>query len=151
MSAFASLRPTLRQATTAASAARTFSSSAARAAARITITGRLAATPEAHATSTGQDIIRYAVASSYGSRENRKTSWFQIASFSEDKQREHLLSLPKGTLLYVEGDAKLKSYEDSEGRKQTGLNITQRYLEVLQRPYADSSAEQFDNSEYGSQ
>ncbi|KAJ5272546.1 ssDNA binding protein [Penicillium angulare] len=150
MSAFASLRPTLRQAITA-SAARTFSSSAARAAARITITGRLAATPEAQATSTGKDIIRYAVASSYGARENRKTSWFQIASFAEDKQRDYLLSLAKGTLLYVEGDAKIKSYEDSEGRKQTALNITQRYLEVLQRPNTDSSAEQFDNSEYGSQ
>jgi len=30
------------------------------------------------------------------------------------------------SLVYVEGDASLRSYEDQDGRKQTNLNIVQR-------------------------
>lgn len=32
------------------------------------------------------------------------------------------------TLVYLEGDASIRSYEDQEGRKQTSLNIVQRTL-----------------------
>ncbi|KAJ5737610.1 uncharacterized protein N7483_002735 [Penicillium malachiteum] len=135
MSLFASLRPTTRLAT----AARSFSTTSARPAARITITGRLAADPELVATSTGQDVIKYAVGTSSGPRDNKQTSWFRVASFAEGGQRDYLMSLQKGTLVHVEGDAKLKTYEDSEGRRQTTLNITQRFIEVLSRPQNNNS------------
>ncbi|KAJ5992251.1 ssDNA binding protein [Penicillium sp. IBT 35674x] len=136
MSAFTSLRPTLRLANTAT---RTFSSSAAHSVARMTITGRLAADPEIQATSTGQDVIKYAVGTSYGPRDNRQTSWFKIASFAEGGQRDYLMSLQKGTLVYVEGDARMKTYEDAEGRKQSSLSIVQRSIEVLSRPQGNES------------
>lgn len=78
-------------------AARGFSSTAQRALSRMVLTGRLAAEPELQATSSGQDIIKYAVGSSYGPRDNRQTSWFRVASFlPEGGQRDFLLSLPKG-------------------------------------------------------
>lgn len=97
MSTFAaSLRPFARAAPHTLSA-RSFSSSASRSVARMIITGRLAAEPELQATSTGQDVIKYAVGSSYGPRDNRQTSWFRVSSFQpEGPQRDHLLSLPKG-------------------------------------------------------
>lgn len=98
MSAFTStLRPSLRLASTAAQSARTFSSSSSHSLARMIITGRLAADPELQATSTGQDIVRYAVGSSHGPRDNRQVSWFQVTSFvPEGAQRDYILGLPKG-------------------------------------------------------
>ena len=38
------------------------------------------------------------------------------------------------TLVYLEGDATMKTYEDSEGRKQTQLSLVQTKVEVLKRP-----------------
>jgi hypothetical protein len=100
MSAFTPLRPSLGLARTAAQASRGFSSSASRSVARMIITGRLAAEPELQATSSGQDVIKYAIGTSYGSKENRQTSWFRVASFlPEGSQRDFILGLPKGYVL----------------------------------------------------
>ncbi|KAL4890355.1 hypothetical protein BDV59DRAFT_184849 [Aspergillus ambiguus] len=140
MSTFAaSLRPFARTAPRTLSA-RSFSSSSSRSVARMIITGRLAAEPELQATSTGQDVIKYAVGSSYGPRDNRQTSWFRVSSFqAEGPQRDHLLNLPKGTLVYVEGDASMRQWQDAEGKKQSSLSIVQRTLEVLKRPATATS------------
>ncbi|KAJ5797037.1 uncharacterized protein N7518_005577 [Penicillium psychrosexuale] len=115
--------------------ARTFSTSPNWAIARLTLTGRLGAEPELHATSSGQEIIKYTIATSHGNRENRQTSWWRIVNFvPEGGQRDFILGLQKGTLLYVEGDAKMSTWEDSEGQNRSTLNIVQRTLEVLKRP-----------------
>jgi len=82
--------------TTAAAA---FSTSPARPLSKMQLIGRLADSPELTPTSTGRDVIRYALGVSSGPRGedgNRATSWFRIASFVEGAQRELLLSLPKG-------------------------------------------------------
>ncbi|KAJ5182575.1 hypothetical protein N7492_000191 [Penicillium capsulatum] len=127
MSAFSSIRPSLRLATVANQAARGFSSTAQRSIARMIITGRLAAEPELHATSSGQEIVRYAVGTSHGKGDNRQTSWFRVTSFvPEGGQRDYILGLQKGTLVYLEGDASLRLYEDAEGKKQSNLSIVQR-------------------------
>lgn len=76
---------------------RAFSASAARPRARITIVGNLAATPEVRATSTGRELIEYAVASNSGPKDKRTTSWFRVVSFDgEGPRRDYLTSLPKG-------------------------------------------------------
>ncbi|KAE8349823.1 hypothetical protein BDV28DRAFT_140380 [Aspergillus coremiiformis] len=135
MSAFtSSLRPLMSAAPRGALSARSFSSSSSRSLARMIVTGRLAATPELQATSSGQDIIRYTVATSTGTRDNQKTSWFRIASFDQGPQRDFLLNLQKGTLVLIEGNASLREWEDAEGKKQNTLNIVQRSIEVLKRP-----------------
>lgn len=68
--------------------------------ARISLIGRLAAEAELTATSDGTDMIRYSLATSYGSKENRRTSWWKIASFAgEGRGRDLLLSLGKGLVL----------------------------------------------------
>ena len=82
--------------------ARNFSASAARPRAKITIIGNLAATPEVRATSTGREVIEYAVASNSGPKDKRVTSWFRIASFEpEGPRRDFLTSLPKGYVFFV--------------------------------------------------
>ncbi|KAF4984689.1 hypothetical protein FZEAL_174 [Fusarium zealandicum] len=124
-----------------ASAARAFSTTAPRPLARITIVGNLADTPELHSTSTGREILRYAVASNSGPRDNRKTSWFKVTSFAEGPTRDYLMSLPKGATIYLEGDASINSYTDSNGQSRTGFSIVQRNIEVIRRPQAPEQGE----------
>ncbi|KAI9874557.1 MAG: ssDNA-binding protein, mitochondrial [Pleopsidium flavum] len=115
-------------------AKRTFTTTPATRIAKMTIVGRLAAEPELTATSTGQEMVKYAVGTSYGPKDNKQTSWFRVASFDEGPRRDYLLGLGKGTLIYVEGDASMRQYDDSEGKRQSALSITQRNIEVLKRP-----------------
>ncbi|KAK4223700.1 single-stranded DNA-binding protein rim1, mitochondrial [Podospora fimiseda] len=130
MSAF--LRTASRAVARPALAARTFSSTAKRDVAKITIVGNLADTPELRASSTGREYLRYSVASNTGSKENRTTSWFNVTSFQpEGPQRDFLASLGKGTLVMVDGDASISTYTDAEGKARQSLNIVQRSLEVL--------------------
>ncbi|KZF19153.1 nucleic acid-binding protein [Xylona heveae TC161] len=120
--------------------ARAFSTTPRNQLAKMTLIGRLAADPELTATSSGQEMVRYAIGTSYGPKDNRQTSWFRIASFDDGPRRDYLLSLQKGTLLYLEGDATMRTYEDSEGKSRSSLNIVQRSIEVLKRPNSSDSS-----------
>ncbi|KAM0454583.1 hypothetical protein ACHAPV_005668 [Trichoderma viride] len=127
-----------RRATAAtAGAARAFSTTSPRSIARITIVGNLADAPEAQVSGNEQnpkEYVRYAVASNSGSKDNRTTSWFRVTGFVEGPRRDFLLGLAKGTLVYVEGDASISSYTDSNGQTRQGLSVIQRHIEVLKRP-----------------
>ncbi|QUC18602.1 uncharacterized protein UV8b_02843 [Ustilaginoidea virens] len=113
---------------------RSFSSSSRLSVARLSLIGNLADTPEVQTTGTGREILKYAVASNYGPKENRQTSWFRVTSFADGPRKDFLLSLAKGTMVYVEGDVSVSNYQDSNGQPRTGLNIVQRSIEVLKRP-----------------
>ena len=80
-------------------ASRAFSTTPSRSLAKMHLIGRLAAAPEEQATSTGRNIIKYALGVSQGPKDesgNRGVSWFRVASFVEGAQKDVLLSLPKG-------------------------------------------------------
>lgn len=80
-----------------AASARAFSTTARASMAKINIIGHLAGPPTVEPTSTGQDIIKYSVASNSGPKDNRHTSWFNVASFAEEgPRRDFLVSLEKG-------------------------------------------------------
>ncbi|KXT01441.1 hypothetical protein AC578_9540 [Pseudocercospora eumusae] len=118
-------------------AARAFSTSPARPLAKMQLIGRLGDQPELVDTSTGRQLVKYQLAVNKGPRDesgNQAVSWFRVASFlDEGPQRDLLLSLPKGTQLYVEAEARMDTYE-VEGQKRTALNLLQRNFEALQRP-----------------
>ncbi|KAF2669168.1 single-strand binding protein family [Microthyrium microscopicum] len=107
--------------------------------ARMQVIGRLGAEPELVATSTGKELVRYVVASSYGPSDDRKTSWFRVASFAEGGARDFLLSLQKGTLIHLDADARMSSYDDAEGQKKSNLSLVQRSIEILARPKGASA------------
>ena len=97
MSSFLRTASLAARPSTAAAAARAFSTSQARPLARITIVGNLADAPELVPSSTGREFIRYAVASNHGPRDNRQTSWFRVTSFEpEGPRRDFLQNVPKG-------------------------------------------------------
>ncbi|EOO02859.1 putative ssdna binding protein [Phaeoacremonium minimum UCRPA7] len=123
-------------------AIRAFSTTPVRPVAKITIVGNLADTPELQATSTGREILKYAVASNSGTKDNRQTSWFRVTSFeAEGPRRDFLQSLPKGSLVYVEGDATMSTYQDAEGKTRSALNVVQRSIEVLRRPQSQGDSD----------
>ncbi|KAG7124570.1 Single-stranded DNA-binding protein RIM1 like [Verticillium longisporum] len=83
----------------------------------------------------GRRVLKYAVASNSGPKDNRQTSWFRVASFEQPgPRRDYLQSLPKGSLVFVEGDASMNTYQDAEGKTRSSLSIIQRNIEVLKRP-----------------
>ncbi|KZZ97604.1 ssDNA binding protein [Moelleriella libera RCEF 2490] len=128
---------------TAASAGsmRSFTTSSPRCLARISIIGNLADTPEVQATSSGREIVRYAVASNSGPKDNRQTSWFRVTSFADGPRKDFLLSLPKGAMVFVDGDASMNSYQDANGQPRSSLSVVQRSIEVLKRPQNASQNE----------
>ncbi|OCK75820.1 hypothetical protein K432DRAFT_361424 [Lepidopterella palustris CBS 459.81] len=130
---FTALRTT-RLPTAASLSARAFSSTARTSVARMSIVGRLAAPPEEVQAGGDRTIVRYALGTSYGTGDNKKTSWFKIASFTEGPQKDFLMSLPKGSLLLVDADARMDSYTDAEGNKRTSLNLIQRRLDIISKP-----------------
>ncbi|PNS15370.1 Single-stranded DNA-binding protein RIM1, mitochondrial [Sphaceloma murrayae] len=116
---------------------RSFSSSSPHSLARMQLIGRLADKPEAVSTQTGRELIRYALGVSAGPKDesgNRQTSWFRVASFTEGPQKDLLLNLPKGTLLYLDADARMDTFQAADGTNQTRLNLVQRSFETLSRP-----------------
>ncbi|KAL3419430.1 ssDNA binding protein [Phlyctema vagabunda] len=100
--------------------------------AKMTIIGRLADTPSVEATSTGSEILKYAVGTNSGPKDNQRTSWFRVVSFMpEGSQRDFIAGLDKGTLVYVEGDASMSTYQDETGKTRSSLSVIQQKLEVL--------------------
>ncbi|RMJ22297.1 hypothetical protein PHISP_06834 [Aspergillus sp. HF37] len=143
-----SLRPMLRAAAAGPSlAARTFSTSSPRSVARMMITGRMGRDPEVQTLANGGNVVRYIIGHNTGPSNNRHTSWFKVTSFHEGPSRDYLLGMKKGTLVFVEGDVSIRQWEDAEGKRQSALNIMQRHIEPLKRPFnqdqdQSSSAEQ---------
>lgn len=84
--------------TSSSSITRAFTTTRPSQLARLTLIGRLGADPEITTTSTGGEVIKYVVGTSYGPKDNRQTSWFRVASFA-DKQnpvRAKVMGLSKG-------------------------------------------------------
>ena len=84
----------------ASSGLRAFSASARAAnVARMQLVGRLGGDPELVTTAGGREIVRYTVATNYGPAEDRKVSWFRVASYLPDgPQRAFLLGISKGSV-----------------------------------------------------
>ncbi|KAF2434738.1 ssDNA binding protein [Tothia fuscella] len=118
-----------------AGASHSFSSTSRASFAKMQVIGRLAAAPELVNTSTGKDLVKYSVASSYGPKDNEKTSWWRVVNFQPaGPQRDYVLGLEKGTLVHLDADAQLQSYTDADGKNRSGLNLIQRDIQVLSRP-----------------
>jgi len=90
-------RRTFTQLPSSTTLTRTFSTTSPTQLARMQLIGRLAAQPELTPTSTGRDIVRYAIGTTHRTSRGEETSWFRVASFvDEGARRDLVLGLPKG-------------------------------------------------------
>lgn len=97
----------------------------------MSIVGRLGTAPEEIVVSGDRTLVRYNVGTSHGRGENEKTSWFRVANFpTSEKQKEYLMSIPKGALVFVDADARMESYTDAEGNKKSNLSLIASKLDV---------------------
>ncbi|KAH6622300.1 ssDNA binding protein-like protein [Boeremia exigua] len=112
---------------------RAFSASPASQLARMTVVGRLGVAPEEVSISGDRTLVRYVIGSSYGKGEDKKTSWFRVASFVQGAQKEFLMGVPKGSLLYIDADARMEVFTDAEGNKRSNLSLVARNFDVLSR------------------
>ncbi|KAF1964440.1 ssDNA binding protein-like protein [Bimuria novae-zelandiae CBS 107.79] len=120
-------------------ATRAFSTTPRAAIARMSIVGRLGVAPEEVTISNDRTLVRYVIGTSHGKGEAEKTSWFRVANFpTSEKQRDFLMSLPKGSLLYVDADARMETYTDAEGNKKSNLSLIATKTDVLSRPRNES-------------
>lgn len=70
--------------------------------AKISLIGRLAAQPELVPTSMGRDMIKYAVGTSQGPRDDQKTSWWRVVHYPKEDSNftNFILSLGKGRVFF---------------------------------------------------
>ncbi|RDA91401.1 hypothetical protein CP533_6896 [Ophiocordyceps camponoti-saundersi (nom. inval.)] len=108
------------------SSARSFSTTAARDIARISIIGSLASDPVSDSTKSGRNLVKYTVASTIGSGDKKTTSLFRVTSFVDGPRRDTLLKMQKGYTVFVEGDASCHSYLDKDGRRQSSFGVVQQ-------------------------
>ncbi|KAL2861111.1 single-stranded DNA-binding protein [Aspergillus lucknowensis] len=146
------LRSLLTAAPRAVPTARAFSSSASRSVARAILTGRIAMAPEMGSTSVG-DVVRYTLVTRVGGKNSTVAPqfWRITAFMSEGDQRDFLLSLDKGTRMYVEGDLSIKKYQDKDGEQKSSVGIVQRTFEVLGSPNWSSTSEGSEEGEVPSE
>lgn len=64
--------------------------------ARMNLIGRLGNAPEEVPLQNEKTLVKFVVGTSYGRGDNMKTSWFRAVSFASDKQKDYLMSVPKG-------------------------------------------------------
>ena len=76
--------------------ARSFSSTPASQVARMNLVGRLGTAPEEVQVSGERTLVRYVIGTNYGRGEEKKTSWFRVASFVQGPQKDYLMNVPKG-------------------------------------------------------
>ncbi|KAF2254093.1 hypothetical protein BU26DRAFT_516333 [Trematosphaeria pertusa] len=122
-------------------ATRAFSTTPRASLARMSIVGRLGVAPEEVTVSNDRTLVRYVIGSNFGKGENQKTSWFRVASFVQGPQKDFLLSVPKGSLLYVDADARMETYTDDQGNKRSNLSLIARNFDVLSRPRIEDGPE----------
>ncbi|WFD42353.1 ssDNA-binding protein, mitochondrial [Malassezia psittaci] len=131
--------------------ARSFSSTSAAQLARVNLIGRLIAQPEQRQTRNGKSFARYVIAtndppgppnedgSMYSVRESNAgpatptSSFHNIFAFGETVV-DRLLQLPKGTLMYVEGDFKVGQRQLDDGNSVPEWLIQHKSYNVLVRP-----------------
>jgi len=125
-----------------ASARRAFSTSYVSCSfAKVTLVGRLASEPEISNTSTGKEMIRYAIGVYAGI--DKPPTWYKFVGFEpNERDKAYLASLPKGTLVFAEGDANLRSYDDEEGKKRVSFEVIHRTIKTICRPKPKEPTEQ---------
>jgi single-stranded DNA-binding protein len=109
---------------------RAFSASPASQLARMNIVGRLGVAPEEVSYSGDRTLVRYTLGSN-SKGEDKKTSWFRVVSFVQGAQKDYLLNVPKGSLLYVDADARMDVYTDAEGNKRSNLSLVASMLDSV--------------------
>lgn len=104
---------------------------------KVTIIGNLGKDPEVRHLESGASVARFSVATNENYRDKQgewhtQTEWHTVVvwrGLAEKAERE----LKKGSLVYVEGRLRTRSYQDSNGVEKSITEIEGQYLKSLDR------------------
>ena len=118
---------------------------------KVILIGNLTRDPELTEVAGGVPLCRFAIAvnRNYGSSDDRKTDFFNIVAWRGLGETVARFA-KKGNKVAVVGSIELRSYEDSQGIKRTGVDIVAQDVEFLTpKGSQDSYAEAPSSSENG--
>jgi len=118
-------------------ARRTFTTTRAQPFQRVQLIGRIGTDVELSTTQNNTPMGKYSLAVSTGRDDKRQTSWYRIVAFGEGATDR----IQKGSLVFLEGDLKLDTYEGEDGKKHTSVRVTQRYVNTLLKPKVHEASE----------
>ena len=106
---------------------------------RVLLIGNLGKEPEIKHLEGGYSKASFPLATSesYKNKEGVKqeqTEWHNIVAWRGVAESIEKLSLKKGTMLYVEGKIRNRTYEDKEGNKKSFVEINADTISVIKRP-----------------
>ena len=104
---------------------------------KVTIVGNLGKDPEVRHLESGASVARFSVATNENYRDKQgewhtQTEWHVVVvwrGLAEKAERE----LKKGSLVYIEGRLRTRSYQDSNGVEKSITEIEGQYLKSLER------------------
>ena len=97
---------------------------------KVILIGYMGADPESKYTADGKAVANISVATSFGSKDNKKTEWHRIIMWEKTAEfiKEYCM---KGDLVYVEGRIQYRSYDDKEGVKKYVTEIVASNVQKL--------------------
>ena len=108
---------------------------------RITLIGRVGASPESRLTAGGQQVAAFSLATDRPARSGATpiTDWHRVVCF--DKLAEiALVHVTTGRLLFVEGAITYRTWQDQQDQKRTVTEVVARELILLDRPPSSAPA-----------
>lgn len=117
--------------------ARQFSTTSSRLnVARMTLVGRVGATPTQAVSKAGNEYLKYPIAVNTG---KDQTSWFNILAFDPNLVQFITKHVDKGSMVYVEADASISKYVNEEGANRNSLTLIQQSISPLTWPKREAN------------
>ena len=108
---------------------------------KVILVGHVGKDPDIRATSSGDTVASFSLATNTGYGENKTTDWHNVSVFgkSADFVRDYI---KKGAQVYVEGSIRNRSYVDKSGNKKYVTEIKAFTVQALGQK--ESSPQQYE-------
>ena len=97
---------------------------------KIIVSGGLGRDAELKQTPQGKSVLEFSIAVNSGFKKDDLPSWWRCAIWG-DRGEKLAQYLVKGTRLLVEGEPKLRQYEDKDGNKRMSAEIFVNNIEFM--------------------
>ena len=108
----------------------------------VAIIGRLAASPELKATSSGKSVCSFRIANDSGYKDasgQSQTNWLDVTAWG--KTAEFVCKyFPKGALIAIDGRLQTRQYQDKNGQDRTATEIVAQNVTPHSAPQPHHSA-----------
>lgn len=114
---------------------------------KIIVSGGLGRDAELKQTPQGKSVLEFSLAVNSGFKKDGPPSWWRCAIWGDrgEKLQQYLV---KGTRLLVEGEPKLRQYEDKDGNKRLSAEIFVNNIEFMGSKSESNSSQSSESAGY---